>query len=580
MTKVSRLPNLWLGQIDETFASDHDEVAGPWCFRDIEGLVPNLEDRNFSDPLDDTDELLAAGEKCRGIINALVPELSEKFNARHLTNYDPNFWRFLVAPWLISVVPAVYCRFVQLRALAARLYTRQLRVGVTKNTPTWQPTDSLDVWTRFLNHDAFDSWLSSKIVERIAPPSWQLVPVISIASPAPVRHEPKPLMRGMLRALFDMLRCRRVAGMGPLHAILFSAYLSLLPRKSGQPAALRTQECTMPDFVDPDFMEILRDVLDRLIPETLTTRFKILNAAAGRRRFRAGKLNLVGPVLFLNVREQFKLAHAAMHGEWIVCTQHGAEGYQKLPLQAAEMDYLQDAFLTWGWSRQGDMKGRFVPLPSPMYGPLKDKHHEQEQTLVLVAAGKRISSIRLQTTELRGRYAIESRRENRRFIESLQPDIRDRLAYRPYPESGRISMLAEDAYFGRHIPGLKFLGSEVSEPELFARLLRCRLAVVDHPVTTFSKALVANVPTIGIWDPCAWPMTEESVRYFEAFEKAGMVFSSGAAAGAAVSERWNNLHAWWYSEAVQNARLSFCNAFARTSPNWWRSWAVALNNLS
>jgi len=518
-----------------------------------------------------------AARDCQKLITQLLPELAAQFDARHGTKYGPNFWRYLLAPWLVFTISGVTSRYEQLRQLVRRHADKPFQVQVSIEDPTWRPLDTLDVWSRFLNARDFDTWLCSRIIERIAPACWTLNPTVSIAAPPTTTGRHKGSLRNRVGAFLDGLRCRRVAGMGPISSIAFSAYLAMLPCKRHLSPMRESNTVSNGQTFDPVFLEILHLVIHALVPSTFTDRFQQLNAAPSRATYRKGKINLVGPVLFLNEAEQFKLAHAARSGEWIVCTQHGGQGYQRIPLPLAETDYRQDAFFTWGWKRQGDLRGRFVPLPSPMLGSIRNKHRERDENLVLVGTGGRISSLRLQTTEFHGRYSIESRFHKQAFIESVTPRIFERLLYRPYPKT--VGVINDAAYFRANYPNLMIIGDELSESQLVRLLLRVRMVVVDHPVTTFTQCLAGNIPTIGYWNPDAWPMTEEAAPVFEALEEAGIVYRTGVAAAAAVNDKWHETQDWWLSEPVQTARNLFCHRYARTSHFWWWSWASTLKNL-
>jgi len=109
--------------------------------------------------------------------------------------------------------------------------------------------------------------------------------------------------------------------------------------------------------------------------------------------------------------------------------------------------------------------------------------------------------------------------------------------------------------------------------------MKCKLLALDHPVTTLSVALAANVPMVGFWDNKAWVMCRQAILYFEALQKAGVFFETGKAAAEQVNKVWDDVQGWWMQSEIQEARNAWCYQYARTSKLWWRDWMRVLWKL-
>lgn len=582
---VSALPRLWLGQIDAGFQPERDAVVGPWCFQGAEELDADWDSRIFESPLDAPGELLAAVGRVQVLIDELAEDWRGRLNGRHGLDRGPDYWDYHLRPWLVMAVSAIYRRYLELADFASRNGTEPYVVEAAANDPDWAPTDLPDLWERVLSSHAFNFWLNSRIVRELCPPAWKLREVELAAPPAACRTEAKPGLlgrllvhrsespAGLLERLAPHRRCRHVPGLRAWQ-IVFSALLSALPAKRLERPALPRRSASAPD---PAARRLIETLLPMLLPRSLGEDFAVRDAAAVRPRYWPGKVNLIGPALVMNEAEKFKLAHARAAGELVVCTQHGGQGYQAVPLPLVETEYRQDAYLTWGWTKQADHWGRFVPVPSAMFSRTLRRWTGKGRDLVLVGNASKSFSLRLQTTETQGGYSVETRRAKADFIARLPSDVAESVLYRPYPQ---FDGTYEDArYFARRFPKLRIWEGELRLRPFYRRLAEARLVAVDHPTTVFSYAMAADIPVIGFWNPDAWPMTEDAAAVFDAFRDAGVIVGGGAEAADRAAEVWEGVADWWQSAPVQTARREFCRRYARTSRLWWWYWMRALKNL-
>ena len=231
-----------------------------------------------------------------------------------------------------------------------------------------------------------------------------------------------------------------------------------------------------------------------------------MNLRAAQRRYNRGRINLIGPILILNEPEKFILAHAIEQGERIVCTQHGSSGYQRVNINSVEIENRQDAYISWGWQEQGNYPGNIRPLPSPYYQGFRDRASSETEKLLYISTSARVYGHRLETA-FQPLQAMQYPARIVRFFRSLTPSLLEKSAFRPYTgDTGVIDTLGP---VRQSFPSLKIHTGPLSHD-----ILRVRLNVIDHYGTSFGIAMVANAPTILIWDRDVWDIVHQAEDVF------------------------------------------------------------------
>jgi len=63
-------------------------------------------------------------------------------------------------------------------------------------------------------------------------------------------------------------------------------------------------------------------------------------------------------------------------------------------------------------------------------------------------------------------------------------------------------------------------------------------------------------------------------------QQAGLFHSSPESAASKIIEVSTDIRQWWNGRAVQQARIEFCERFARTSKDWLKEWKSELSDLN
>jgi len=110
-------------------------------------------------------------------------------------------------------------------------------------------------------------------------------------------------------------------------------------------------------------------------------------------------------------------------------------------------------------------------------------------------------------------------------------------------------------------------------------LLRCRLAVIDHPGTTLNITLAANTPTACFWKPELVAYCDQAKPYFDRLRDVGILHDDAEAAARHINDIAGDIAGWWRRDDTQSARRQWADAFARADRIWWWSWLTALRKI-
>jgi len=563
------MKTLVLGTIPDNFSPETHLPLGPWCFVNKEDIYPDWESLSFeSDPFATSDELAEAARITSAYANSLIPVLTEQLNKESGTQYSEKFWRLLIMPWLLYLVQTTWERQCRLKQFLKKHQSQALTVELVKDSMDWKFSDTVDFLSRGVLNPDYNEGLYSRMLEKNLPSAWQgsyIEKSTGYNSPLNQRPTWKTWIKD---AVSSRLRCRSVYGIGPINSILWSLFLSMKP--TGHYLVVDQFHCkeTSPEL---NWMLDFKKLLQSTLPACFKD-IRNLGAKEEKKRARMGKVNLIGPVIYYHESNKLNLAYRVELGEKLISTQHGGNyGELKSAPLISEIEYKQSGFLSWGWEKHQDYVGNIYAAASPYLGDFRDRHHQTDDELILVSTLANLLCLRLDSTP-QALQQLDYRKSKCDFLNSIKSSVLERTLYQPY--SNEDGALKDRYYFERKFPGLKIL-----EGGLYARLMKCKLLGLDHPVTTLNVALTANIPMVGFWDSKAWVMCRQATPYFEALRKAGVFFETGKAAAEQVNKIWDDVQGWWMQPEIQEARKAWCCQYARTSKLWWWEWMRVLWKL-
>ena len=615
--------------------------AGPWCFSGREQLFPGWdsaeqESLGFffpADPFAGGADMEAYARSANGEIIRLIGVLGEHLNEQRGSSYSPVFWETALTPWLILFVHMLGERQKRVLDLIARYGKEPLRVPLLLQDTPFSFQNSLEFMQHGVLDVDFNHFLFSRIIEAVAPAGWELyfVPERSLhqsgVRPAPVTPlacvEPKATQgeapqsrkgcgymseedRQSIRASFADKPNRPAKGLRErvkdrlrtwLRDLPFprnkgfslaeALFLSLIVRRLGtgkrlkedQPGACSVTDHTLPLelYAGPPLTWVfpVEKLLHACLPkDILESPLPSVPVVTGRLR---------GMTAAVSQDDVYRLQLAAWRegGGRLFSTQHGANYGNLRSVGGMFFEYRQHAFFTWGWETHQDYPCNCVPLPHPLPSRIRDAHAAKEDSLILVGTEMSPLLYRLKSRPQAGDLP-EYRRDKLRFLSALPPEMQGKSLYRPYPPSP--SSLEDGPYVQRAMPGL-----DLCRGDLTARMLACRLLVLDHYGTTLHMALAANVPTLCFWNREQWGMEEGTGEHLDRLAQAGILHTDPLEAAVQAACVWPDVHTWWSSPPVQDARLDWLEHYARCLPTraaggWstplMRAWREGLGAVS
>lgn len=560
---------LIISAIPDDFDPRRDVALGPWCFVGRENQCPDWDRLDFVDPFPTPEDWVEADRLTRRLANQLVPRWADRMNRRHGRNYGLGFWRVFLLNWLAVVIPALWSRFRHVQAVVERHGAQSLCVAVAADWPRWNIANTLDVLPLLWSPEG-DEQLSSLAVKALAPPNWRLDVHPSQPKATESGSTRRSRLSGLLHRLTGRLAVNQATGL-KWGRLPLSLWATLMPRRAARDH-FDFSDSGIFDRFPAAFLDLLDVVLERTLPHGMADGFAELEREALAETYHPGRL-LVDAINSEDDRERMIVAMAWQRGERLVGVQHGGTyGTHRAMMHAAETEYRYHGFLTWGWRAQEDCAGCFIPVPSVQLSAIAGRHREAEERLILVGNSMVVHGTRLGWLP-KPRHYLSYRRAKLAFLGGLEESVRGRAAYRPYRRN--VTVLQDDEFVRDAYPDLPLV-----EGDLDRALLRCRLAVIDHPITTILTVMAGNVPSIFYWEPDAWPLARQAQPVFDELRRVGILHDSPEAAAAQVNAVWADVAGWWARPEIQAARRRFIRDYARTSRVWWWHWMRALLHLS
>lgn len=216
-----------------------------------------------------------------------------------------------------------------------------------------------------------------------------------------------------------------------------------------------------------------------------------------------------------------------------------------------------DRYLTLGWSAQSE---RIVPSGSCFAWTEPERAHKDIE-LLLVSS---VAMVRAPLTsagygEAGSHNAVGYAAMTRRFLAGLSDQSLGRMYYRDYPAERRALLFEHPVEatmldgFRERIGLLERTGAE-STTSLIAR---SKLVVVNYLSTAYNQALLAGVPTIVLFNPEAYYLTDEQRGFYDELIAAGVFQADPAAAASLVESVIDDPDSWWRTPRVQAARANY-----------------------
>jgi putative transferase (TIGR04331 family) len=509
-----------------------------------------------------------------GVFQGLVHEL----NRLHGTDHPVRFWRIVCGAWFLQFAQVWYLRW----KVAGKVFRdhgalpcRRIDVGWQDLLPVTHDEASLlfatDIWNHIAYCDAFDFVAKVSFDQQAVNSSErnrelaEYRAVINFGLPsqsakskletvlAKISPRPKVVLAGVVQSRAALVAMHLRLGVLP-RLWRFSAKLTPQPINE----SLRDQ-IKLPVMPTGGFGEFLAKSISRHLPTVYLEGFEDLKSQTFSENVLTKPPRAIFTNTLLHRSEQFKLWSATFVAQGktkLFSGQHGG-GYgvsRYVRWSEAYELAVVDKFLSWSRvSNSNNTEACCVQAQLEELSPADDGH-----LLAVLGPVTRNS-------DTYGMLAVQSNSSYYKILTDLASALPDHILTQTLVRPKHAGAIRKPArvgagqilnIFDRKIE-IDFGGQSLNQ-----RLLKSRLAIVTYNETTIPTNLMANFPTVALWDPKYVRLNDRATSVYEELLKAKILFHSPIDAAQHISEIWSDVGSWWNSEVVQGARLNFCDHYA------------------
>ena len=256
--------------------------------------------------------------------------------------------------------------------------------------------------------------------------------------------------------------------------------------------------------------------------------------------------------------EVFKLwaATKVESGSKYFVGQHGNNYGTSRYLYHSIEEVTADKFLTWGWADG-------LPQHTPAFvfktaGRKNGTHNPQGGLLLIELCINHRYTIWDGTKEF-----VDYFNDQMVFVSELASTSKQQLLIRLRAQSQYLTW-QEEARWRAFDSTLKF---DTGGTDLSCLIADSRLVVHSYDSTGILETLLLNIPTLAFWQNDFEHLRDSAKPYYQLLVDAGIVHLTAESVAHKVNEVWDDVDAWWLQDGVQDARLKFCERYARTSEN-------------
>ncbi|MGE5466073.1 MAG: LIC12162 family transferase [Ignavibacteria bacterium] len=558
--------------LEETWRDDAPVLfLGEWCRRyDRQDAWQGLDAAVLPYHWDDRGKLHRDYLYLQALYETMLGELAEQLNEMHGVRRSVRYWRILVGPWLGYFLQVLFDRWAVVRQALAEYEVCGARVIAGPGHPL-VPNDMDGFQVAFVT-DGWNESIWGELLERLGVPV-EFVPGAAQASlPRTVYVWKSPAVKlkiavsRVVSALSGIV-CR------PDEYFLISSYLPTrlalsLQWKLGQipkywqsapvplvPADHNRRKERAANFSGDDFPSLARAMVQRHIPTAYVEGYRQLLEAPAKLRWPRRPRAIFTANAYAS-DDVFKAwaADKVEAGTPLVIGQHGGVfGTAGWMFIEEHQIAIADRFLTWGWRQEGCE--RVVP-----FGDLKDIGRSQTTdpggAALMVGMTVPRTSYHLYSLPIASQW-LRYFDEQCRFVEALPPALRSQLLIRLYPQD--YAWCQRRRWLDR-FPAIRL---DAGQEPITSVIAKSRLYISTYNATTYLESLTLDIPTIIFWNPEYYELREAAIPAFELLKAVGIFHETPESAAAHMANVWNDVDAWWQSDATQRARREFCQGYAR-----------------
>lgn len=565
----------------DTWSLDHSVLfLGDWCkILSEKSSWNNLDSITMLYHWDNRDQLHSDYKYLETLYENILRDFTDSLNSIHHVNHSIDYWRILIGPWLYYFIQTVFDRWQMISTASDNHNISETNV-YDLNHNLILPNDFLDFEKQY-TEDLWNHWIYGEIINDLGSIRINNIPyqkkIKLFKHKLSLLQKAKGYVYNLIKLVFEQLqRLSKRNKIFIFQSLFTSLQLARLEIKLGQ-FPLKYQIRKIKQFLRDQSLRVLinfeyepKDKFERFllnlipkqIPKVYLEGYKDLIESVEKVHWPKEPEVIVTTAIIADDFFKCWVAEKKSNGSKLIVAQHGGMyGISKWSSNESHELLVSDLFLSWGW------KGKnIIPIASSKISASKSKLKTNPTGGLLLT----------QATLPRYSYWMYSvpvasqlkhyLSDQIVFAESLSEELRSELTVKLYPKDYGWS---QEERWTSVFPDITLAAIDSNYIDL---IRQSRLNICTYNATTYLESLGANIPTIIFWDESFWELRQSAIEDIQNLRSAGILFNSPQEAASKVIEVWDCVDSWWMSNEVQDARIKFCNKYARTSSDWKKQW--------
>ncbi len=259
----------------------------------------------------------------------------------------------------------------------------------------------------------------------------------------------------------------------------------------------------------------------------------------------------------------------------VVCHQHGGGYGTPLfdNLTNFQIKKYSNIFYPYNSITANEIKSKKMPsITLQKASKYVNKKLQNENGKILLTFTKCLTYNYNLSARVNGKKFLDYINFYKKFINNIDEKYKSLLLARLLSDDPWNSMsLLSDIFDKNQISFAKF-NPITKKSDMFKKLRDCRLVIHTQDTTAFHETMVANFPTIAVWDPNIEIQSKEGKKFYKKLKNVKIIHECVFEASNFINNNSENINKWWYSKKVQNVRKEFCEKIAYTSDNIFDIW--------
>ena len=587
--------------IEETWPKDKTKpilFLGEWCkLYHRKSLWQDLNAKTMTYHWDDRKKLHNDYRSLVNLHDIFLTQLISILNKIHNKNYSDRYWRILIGPWLAFFVQIIFDRWSMLKKAIEEGEVNHC-VIIKKNSKDESTNDMSEFCTKF-NDDNWNELIYGQLLQRCWSNKVSIEFIDNGIKPSNNLSWEKEIINERTVGLKNIIR-EKVKKLIPIFNSLFpkdnayffiSSYLPWLSEfklqiRLGQfPKFWRTPNIPnvktnmnfrqwnldVKNFKIDSFEAVIAELIPQHMPKAYLEGYESLKSISEETPWPTKPKIISTGTLWLS-SEVFKIwiAEKTEQGVPLVIIQHGGHfGTSPFSFLEDHQIKISDKWISWGWS--DNLRPKIIPIGNLKGFGTSAKYDRNGKGLLVEYTIPRYSYY-LYAVVMGGQF-LDYVEEQKVFLNSLPVAIRNKILV-------RVNKVDYGWDLGKRFKDFAPEASvDMGHQDIRQLIKKSRVYISTYNATTYLEAMSWNIPTIIFWNENHWELKKDVHPYFDLLKSVSIFHGSPESAANHLAEIWDNIDAWWFSESVQDARLIFCNQFAKNPNNALKELEVFFKSL-